>query len=78
MTTATPQNLLACISHVMEQAGNKNLVTKEVIENLADRALGNYRALCTLANELLMEGARQEASQIDSKLFMEVFGALNK
>lgn len=77
MSTASPQTLLACLTHVMEQAGNKNLVTTEVIENLAERAMGNYRALCVSANDLLMEGARREVSQIDKKLFLEVYGAVN-
>ena len=76
LSTATPRDLMACLSHVMEQAGNRNLLTKDLLAILADRALGNYRAMCVLANELLMEGARKEVTNLDEQLFLEVAGGI--
>jgi len=77
MTPASPKMLAECLEHVMEQAGNKSLIKKDLLLSLADRAMGNYRALCTLANELLMEGARRELNQIDEQLYLEITGAIN-
>lgn len=78
LTPASPKTLAACLTHVMEQAGNKQLIKTDLLLNLADRAMGNYRALCTLANELLMEGARREVTQIDEQLYLELSGAINQ
>lgn len=76
LVPAAPKALVTCLTHVMEQAGNKQLISQSLLMNLADRAMGNYRALCTLANELLMEGARREVTQIDEQLFLELTGAI--
>ena len=46
-------------------------MTEEVIATLCDHAQGNLRALMNMAGELLAVAARQEARQIDEKLFLE-------
>jgi type II secretory pathway predicted ATPase ExeA len=70
---ASPEELLACLKHVLETAGNAKLMTDEVARALAEHALGNCRQLMTLANELLAAAAEREAPRIDEKLFFEVF-----
>lgn len=70
---APRDELLACLKHVLATAGNAKLVTDEVAQALAEHALGNYRQLMTLANELLAAAAQREAPRIDEKLFFEVF-----
>ncbi|WP_028208725.1 hypothetical protein [Paraburkholderia nodosa] len=35
--------------------------------------LGNYRVLTTLANDLLTTAAQRELSELDEKLYFEVF-----
>lgn len=75
LRAATPVDLCACLCHLMDQAGNKNLIERELTLNLAERSLGNFRALCTLANDLLMEAALREESHISEKLFFEMTGA---
>lgn len=77
MVPASPKMLASCLTHVMSEAGNKQLIDQALLLTLADRAMGNYRALCTLANELLMEGARRDLSHIDEKLFLELTGELS-
>lgn len=72
---ASRKDLLSCLAHVMTQAGNKSLMTERLMETLVDHCVSNYRALMTLSNELLMEGARRELNQLDEKLFLELFGA---
>ena len=70
---ATPEALRACVVHLMSAAGNANLMTRELIETLCDHALGNYRLLATLANELLAAAAQRELDHLDEKLYLEVF-----
>jgi type II secretory pathway predicted ATPase ExeA len=78
MPKATTKQLVSCLTHVMEQAGNKKLIDSHVLVNIAERALGNYRVLCTLANDLLMEAARKELSVIDEKLYLETVGEITE
>lgn len=71
---AAPRDeMIACLSHVLEQAGNASLMSEALVNTLVDRAAGNYRSLMTLANELLMMAAQQEVHTLDEKLFFETF-----
>ena len=65
--------LQACLSHLLDSAGNANLMTSELVQTLCDHAGGNYRVLCTLAAELLDVAARDEQMQLDEKLYLRVF-----
>src|SRR6185369_17937960 len=49
---ASRDELLACLDHLLETAGNPSLMTTELKSTLADLA-GNYRILMNLADELL-------------------------
>lgn len=72
---ATSEELRACVQHLMKAAGNAKLMTRELIETLCDHALGNYRMLITMANELLSVAAQRELEVVDEKLYLEVFAA---
>ena len=48
-------------------------MTPELMAALSDHAHGNYRVLTTMAAELLAAAAQREATQLDEKLFFEVF-----
>jgi type II secretory pathway predicted ATPase ExeA len=74
---ASSEELRACLTHLVETAGNAKLMTRELIETLCDHALGNYRTLCTLANELLNVAAHRQLEVLDEKLYLEVFAAPN-
>ncbi len=67
--------LMACLKHLLATAGNASLMTPELIQTLCDHALGNYRVLTGMAAELLASAAQQEITQLDEKLYLEVFGA---
>jgi len=70
---ATPEELRACLKHLVSCAGNDKLLTPQLAATLADHAAGNYRTLTTLAGELLTIAAQRELSQLDEKLYFEVF-----
>lgn len=70
---ADKNQLMQSLMHLLENAGNPNLMTEELMRTLCDHAMGNYRALCTMAAELLTTAARQEKTQLDEKLYLECF-----
>lgn len=48
-------------------------MTPPLRHTLCEHALGNYRVLSTLANELPTTAAQRELSELDEKLYFEVF-----
>ena len=42
---------------------------------LCDHAAGNYRVMTNMAAELLAAAVRKECTQLDDKLYLEVFAA---
>ena len=71
---ASRDELLACLDHQLEAAGNPSLMTTELKATLADHAAGNYRVLMNLADELLTVAADRELPRLDEKLYLDVFG----
>jgi type II secretory pathway predicted ATPase ExeA len=67
------EELRACLEHLLETAGNRKLLTPELIATLCEHALGNYRVLMTMAAELLAAAAERELARLDEKLYLEVF-----
>lgn len=70
---ASREDLLECLQHLTRSAGNPTLMTAELLRTLCDHAMGNYRVLTTMAAELLAVAAQRELTQIDEKLYLEVF-----
>jgi general secretion pathway protein A len=70
---ASRDELLACLDHLLEAAGNPSLMTTELKATLGDHAAGNYRILMNLSDELLSVAADRELPRIDEKLFLETF-----
>jgi len=70
---ASTEQLMQSLQHLLTGAGNGRLMTQELIQTLCEHSIGNYRALCTMANELLMVGMQQEKTQLDEKLYLECF-----
>lgn len=73
LEAAPREELSACLRHVMEQAGSSKLMTSELATTLVEHAAGNYRALMSMANDLLLAGAQREVRQLDEKLFFDLF-----
>ena len=74
MEYAGREELLACLKHLQSTAGNANLMSAELCNTLCDHAVGNYRVLTSIAAELLAHAAQQEITQLDEKLYLQVFG----
>lgn len=70
---ASRDQLCAYLDHVLEVAGNPTLMTSELRITLAEHALGNYRVLMNMADELLAAAVERELPRLDEKLFLEVF-----
>lgn len=70
---ASREELLACLDHLTEVAGNPMLMTTELKSTLADHAAGNYRVLMNMCDELLSVAIDKEIPRLDEKLFLEVF-----
>jgi len=73
MVAETKENLLATLKAVTEKAGNGRLMTKELMEILAEHATGNIRVMMIMAGNLLSEAVAKELTQLDEKLFFEVY-----
>jgi type II secretory pathway predicted ATPase ExeA len=71
--TANRDELLACLDHLLERAGNAALMTRELKHTLVDHAAGNYRIFIAMAAELLMSAAQRELTVLDEKLYLQVF-----
>ena len=70
---ASVEQLMTSLQHLVASAGNSRLMSHELMQTLCDHAIGNYRALCTMSNELLETAAQQEKTQLDEKLYLECF-----
>jgi len=70
---ASSEELNACLTHLLESAGNPTLMTEALKTTLCDHAAGNYRALTTIAANLLTVAAERNLTQLDEKLYFEVF-----
>lgn len=70
---ASRDELLACLDHLLEAAGNPALMTTELKTTLAEHAAGNYRILMNLADELLAVATDRDLPRLDDKLYLEVF-----
>jgi general secretion pathway protein A len=70
---ATRDDLLACLEHLLDAAGNPALMTAELKGTLVDHAAGNYRVLMNLCDELLVLAADRELPKLDEKLYLEAF-----
>jgi type II secretory pathway predicted ATPase ExeA len=65
--------LLACLDHLHDAAGNPRLMTSELKATVAEHAAGNYRILMNTCDELLAAAAERDQPQLDEKLYFEVF-----
>ena len=73
LDVASRDDLLACLRHLLDLAGNVKLMTDGLCSTLVEHAAGNYRTLMSMANDLLLTGAKRDARQLDEQLFFELF-----
>jgi general secretion pathway protein A len=73
---ATVEQLLATLKHLLLTAANPTLLTPELMLTLSEHAMGNYRALATMGNELLTFAFKRQQPQLDEKLYFDCFASL--
>ena len=66
-------DLTACLEHLLAAAGNATLMSSALKTTLVEHAVGNYRIMMHMGDELLAAGAERNAVQLDEKLFLDVF-----
>ena len=70
---ATREQLLACLEHLLATAGNASLMTRQLRHTIYDHAAGNYRIFIRMAAELLIAAAQRDITELDEKLYLQVF-----
>ena len=70
---ASHEQLHEALTYLLEKAGNPTLMTTELMQTLCEHAMGNYRALCIMAGELLAVAAQQDRQQLDEQVYFECF-----
>jgi len=70
---APVEELAEYLGHVLGEAGNPRLMTRQLKETLCEHAAGNLRVLMTMAGELFDAAVQRDADQLDEKLYLEVF-----
>lgn len=73
LSPLSPEQLQDYLNFALEQAGNSQLMTKELLRTLAAHAANNLRVLNQMAAELLAVAAQRNLSRIDESLFFELF-----
>jgi type II secretory pathway predicted ATPase ExeA len=76
MRPAAREELIELLTRALELAGNPTLMSDELIATLAEHAAGNCREMMTAADELLCEAVRRELKQMDTKLYIDYYTAL--
>jgi len=73
LTPLSPEQLQDYLKFALDQAGNAQLMTDELIQTLATHAANNLRVLNQMAAELLTVAAEQNLPRIDESLFFQLF-----
>lgn len=73
LESLAPAALAQALRQGLDNAGNPRLMTDELITTLAEHAAGNHRVLMNLGAELLVAAAERELSQLDDKLYFELY-----
>jgi type II secretory pathway predicted ATPase ExeA len=69
----SPEQLQQYLHFALDQAGNSQLMTDELIRTLASHAANNLRVLNQMAAELLTAAAERNLPRMDESLFFELF-----
>lgn len=70
---ASHDDLISCLNHVLDKAGNSALVSQPLKATLAEHAMGNPRVMMNTADELLAAAYEQQRPTLDEKLYFETF-----
>lgn len=69
----SPEQLQDYLHFAMDQAGNSQLMSDELVRTLSGHSANNLRVLNQMAAELLVAAAQQNLPRIDESLFFQLF-----
>lgn len=72
LTAASSDELTTMLEHVLDQAGNRQLMTKGLVEAVVAHAVGNPRSMMRTCEELLSRAIELEKSILDEQIFFEI------
>jgi general secretion pathway protein A len=72
---ASSKQLRDSLHHMLDAAGNSQLMTPELINVISEHSIGNYRVLYNNCSILLSAAIEKEVHQLDEKLYLECFPA---
>lgn len=72
---ASSKQLINSLQHMLDCAGNSQLMTPELIHILSEHSIGNYRILYNNCSQLLSMAMEKGLSKLDEKLYLECFPA---
>jgi len=75
LDAADKETLTKSLIHLLSDAGNANLMTPELVQTLAEHAMGNHRILSATASELLAAAVHKDVAVLDETLYLEYFSA---
>ncbi len=73
LAVLSPEQLQDYLNFALEQTGNTQLMTTELIQTLAAHALNNLRVLNHMAAEMLAAAAARNLPRLDESLYFELF-----
>ncbi len=73
LTALPDEEMRKMLEHALTAAGNKQLMTPAVMETIVAHSAGNPSTMMNTADELLARAIATERSQIDEKLFFEMY-----
>lgn len=65
------EELIELLKESLERAGNPSLMTKGLIETVAEHACGNPRTMMITCGELLMEAGSRDIKQMNEDLYID-------
>jgi general secretion pathway protein A len=71
----TSVELINLLSESLDRAGNPGLVTKSLMETIAEHSNGNPRAMMITCGELLMEASSRDLDQITEDLYIKLYSS---
>jgi type II secretory pathway predicted ATPase ExeA len=76
LTAAGGDELTTMIEHVLDQAGNRQLMTKGLIEAVVAHAVGNPRTMMRTCEDLLAKAVELDKPLLDEQLFFDLHQAV--
>ena len=73
LESASREQLIHTLEHLLATAGNAQLMSPALIQAVCDHAVGNPRAMTRLGAELLDAAIQRDLDRLDEKLFLELY-----